>query len=153
MENQNMQDTIQNQERDTNNNIPKNEIQTAVSNALNNPFLIASLTNSVMMNLNINGPFQIPKNNLSNSISGPYESYKTNLISKDRLKQKRSATGSSDEEIIMMDSEPIDKDKERKKIKNKETKKEKKEEKQKKIIKNLKKMIIKKGFIIIQMII
>ena len=136
MENQNMQDTIQNQERDTNNNIAKNEIQTAVSNALNNPFLIASLTNSVMMNLNINGPFQIPKNNLSNSISGPYESYKTNLISKDRLKQKRSDIGSSDEEIIMMDSEPIDKDKERKKIKNKETKKEKKEEKQKTINNN-----------------
>ena len=131
MENQNMQDTIQNQERDTNNNIAKNEIQTAVSNALNNPFLIASLTNSVMMNLNINGPFQIPKKNLSNSISGPYESYKTNLISKDRLKQKRSATGSSDEEIIMMDSEQIDKDKEKKKNKSKETKKEKKEEKQK----------------------
>ena len=81
MENQILQDTIQNQERDTNNNIPKNKIQTAVSIALNNPFLIAFLTNSVMMNLNINGPFQIPKNNLSNSISGPYESYKTNLIS------------------------------------------------------------------------
>ena len=68
-----------------------------------------------MMNLNINGPFQIPQNNLCNNISGPNESFKTNLISKDRIKQKRSDIGSSDEEIIMTDSEKITKDKERKK--------------------------------------
>ena len=56
-----------------------------------------------MMNLSINGPFQIPQNNLSNNnkISGTYESYKTNLISKDLLKQKRSGSVSSDEEIII----------------------------------------------------
>ena len=51
-----------------------------------------------MKNLSIKEPFQIPQNKISNNISCPYKSYKTNLISKERLMGKRNSTGSSDGE-------------------------------------------------------
>lgn len=57
-----------------------------------------------MMNLFNKGPFQIPQNISSNNISGPYESYKTNLISKERLMGKRNNTGSSNGEIEIPES-------------------------------------------------
>lgn len=56
MEDQKEQNTKKKHEKDADNNIPKNEIQNAVSNSLNNPFIMALLTNSVMMNLLINEP-------------------------------------------------------------------------------------------------
>ena len=55
------------------------------------------------MNLSSNGPFQIPHNNLNNIKSDPYESYKTNLISKYRLKEKKSIAGSSDGEFEILE--------------------------------------------------
>ena len=52
--------TKKNQEKDGDNNIPNYEMQKDVSKALYNPFLLASLTNTMMMNLSSNGLFQIP---------------------------------------------------------------------------------------------
>ena len=47
-----------------------NMINEPIINAINNPFLINSLTQTIMNKINISGPFKIPNNN----IEGPYES-------------------------------------------------------------------------------
>ena len=82
-------------------NIQLNPYENLMYNAINNPFLINSLTNSILLNMNNKGIFKLP-NQLSKS--GPYESNSTNLVSKDRIKQKRTEI-ESDSDLEMMDDE------------------------------------------------
>ena len=100
-----------------------NQIQDAVSKALTNPFLIASLTNSVMMKITNNGPFYAPNKSRNCQISGPYESYKTSLRSKAKIELKKHLNDTFEEDN---DDIEFNSDKNSKKEKNKITKKEKK---------------------------
>ena len=87
MENQN--ESQNNKKEIQLNKLNINDIHQTFTNALTNQFLIASLTNSVLMNMTNNGPFYAPNLNSKRNIPGPYESYKTFLISKDRLEMKK----------------------------------------------------------------
>ena len=81
-------------------------IHQAVTNALTNRFLIASLTNSILMNISKSGPFHVSSLNSKSNIPCPYESYKTSLISKDRLEMKKNHLGNTDDDIqILSDNE------------------------------------------------
>ena len=92
-----------------------NMINEAIIKGINNPFLINSLSQSIINKINISGPFKIP-----NNIEGPYESQKTSLVSKDRLKQKRATMESDDDIEELSDKEDKTKKiKKRKKIQNK----------------------------------
>ena len=75
-----------------------NQIQDAVSKALTNPFLIASLTNSVMMKITNNGPFYAPNKSVDCQINGPYESYKTSLRSKAKIELKKHLNDTFEED-------------------------------------------------------
>ena len=83
-------------------NTQLNNINLAVSQALSNPFLINNLSNSVISNINNKMLFNVPINNSINNIPGPYESYQTNLRSKERLNKKRNQihSNSEDEELL-----------------------------------------------------
>jgi len=93
-----------------------NQIQEAVSNDLTNPFLIASLTNSVMMKITNKGPFFPPNKSANSQISGPYDSYKTSIRSKAKieLKRRHNETFYNDDDDIEFNS-----DKDSEKVKNK----------------------------------
>ena len=84
--------------------IPNDNINQAIMNAFNNPFLINSLTQSIMHNINNAGPFQI--NNL-NRLDGQFQSNKTNLKSMVLIKYKR-AIFDSDKDIKDDDNEEED---------------------------------------------
>lgn len=74
----------------------KNPFLAAFKTALNNPTLIKKLSESVIQNI-----FKLPNKDQS----GPYESYKTSLVSKQRLEQKRKTTYSDDEKEIEKNEE------------------------------------------------
>ena len=84
--------------------IPNNNINQAVMNAINNPFLINSLTQSIMQSIGSAGPFQI--NNL-NKKDEPNQHNKRNVHLKELTKYKKS-TLTSDEDIIDDDNEDED---------------------------------------------
>ena len=66
-------------ERNTNTQINNN--QEAITKALTNQIRLASLSNSLMMNISNQGPFKVPNKNIE-FIYLPYESYQTNLDNK-----------------------------------------------------------------------
>ena len=82
-----------------NNNI--NQVNQELLNTFNNPFIINSLTQSLMYNINTAGPFQI--DNL-NRQEWSLQSNKTNLNSKELIKYKR-ATIDSDEDNMNVNEE------------------------------------------------
>jgi len=112
--------------------IPNNNINQAIMNAFNNPFLINSLTQSIMYNINTAGPFQI---NSLNNHEQSFQSNKTNLKSQELKKYKRAKVD-SDEDNMGDDNEEEDESEDNKSNKSKNM--AKKNKKKKKINKKIK---------------
>ena len=85
---------MESQSNNINQDSQNNNINTAILNAFNNPILINSLSQSIMRNINLSGPFKAENLNKN---EGLYESYKTTLRSKHRLKQKKMCIEFDDE--------------------------------------------------------
>ena len=100
MENQNESQNNKKKIEFNNHNI--NDIHQSVKNALTYQFLIASLTNSVLMNMTNSRPFHVPSLNSKSNMPGPYESYKTFLISKNRLEMKKNHLDNYDDDIQIL---------------------------------------------------
>ena len=76
------------------NNININPIQNAIANSLiNNPFLMAQISQNIVQQF-----FEPPTT--ETNPSGPYESNKTNLISKKRIQMKRQDTDLNDDILV-----------------------------------------------------
>ena len=99
------------------NNININPIQNAITNSLiNNPFLMAQISQNIVQQF-----FKTPTT--ETNPSGPYESYKTNLISKKRLQMKRQDID-LDDVLIPEDEINLNKNNKKKDIKKIESSKD-----------------------------